>query len=279
MNDRKSLGYLALKDKICGLIMVPTNDSVESKSKSKRIITVICLETLRIFSNVEPAEAKDNCGIEGFTVIAPISRPAQNSRKYFDSRSARKPNGGSPGGGGPNQDPNSGSAASSSSNKTPKAIPGVVNYGLGSRSKMKTKKEKALEKLKRELKESIKEEKKINALRRERGKGNITLIIKDGVRFFALNDQLRDKFHHATDLNSPIPKTLIDGELTRLANPSLHRERLQVFRNKKILPDAYVEQYGQSLRLHVLDPSTRVIEGTLGTHREARGGPPRIDRY
>ena len=44
--------------------------------------------------------------------------------------------------------------------------------------------------MKRELKESIQEEDKINAQRKKQGKASITLIIKDGIRFFAPNDQL-----------------------------------------------------------------------------------------
>ena len=93
------------------------------------------------------------------------------------------------------------------------------------------------------------------------------------------NDQLRDKYHHAPDLNSPIPGTLGDAELARLSNPSLYRERLETFRNREILPEAYVEQYGRDLRFHVLDPDTKIIEGTLGANLEANGGPPKIEGY
>ena len=93
------------------------------------------------------------------------------------------------GGSGVNENPSSGSdAGSCSSNPTSKAAPEVMNYGLG--SPPKTKKQKALEKMKRELKESIEEEDKINAQRKKEGKASLTLIIKDGIRFFAFNDQL-----------------------------------------------------------------------------------------
>ncbi len=279
LDDRKLLGYPALKDTRCGIKLVFISDSVESKSK--RIIVVICLEMLLIFGNVEPAGAKDNWflpGAEGFT--APISRPGQSSRGYSDSRPAKGASGQNPAGGGSggNQNPSSGSdAGSCSSNPTPKAAPEVMNYGLG--SPPKTKKQKALEKMKRELKESIQEEDKINAQRKKQGKASITLIIKDGIRFFAPNDQVWDKYHHAPDLDSPIPGTLVDGELARLADPILYRERLETFRNKEVLPDAYVEQYGRDLRFHVLDPDTKIIEGTLGANREANGGPPKIEGY
>lgn len=97
------------------------------------------------------------------------------------------------------------------------------------------------------------------------------MIIKNGIKFFVPNDQLRDKYHHAPDLDSPIPRTLVEGELARLADPSLYRERLETFRNKEVLTDAYVEQYGRDLRLHVLDPYTKIIKGTLGGNHEANG--------
>lgn len=105
------------------------------------------------------------------------------------------------------------------------------------------------------------------------------LLIKDGIRLFATRDQLRDKYHHAPNLGSPIPATLGNGELARLADPSLHRERLETFRNKEVLPEAYVEQYGRDLRSHVLDPDTIMIKGTLGANRQAKGGPPKIEGY
>jgi hypothetical protein len=164
-------------------------------------------------------------------------------------------NGQNPGQGGGNSNPGSGSEAGScSSNPTPKATPEVIHYD----SPPKTKNKKALEKMERELKESIEEEDKLNAQRKKEGKESITLIIKDGIRLFAPNDPLRDKFHHAPDLDSPIPGTLGDAELARLADPSLYRERLQTFRNRKILPETYVEQYGRYLKLHVLDPNTKI---------------------
>ena len=279
LDDQKLLGYPALKDTRCGIKLVFISDSVESKSKI--IIVVICLEMLLVFGNVEPAGAKDNWflpGAEGFT--APISRPGQSSREYFDGKPARGASrqNSAGGGSGGNPNPSNGSdAGSCSSNPTPKAAPEVMIHGLG--SPPKTKKQKALEKMERELKESIQEEDKINSQRKKQGKASITLIIKDSVRFFAPHDQLRDKYHHAPDLDSPIPGTLVDGELARLADPSLYRERLETFRNKEVLPDAYVEQYGRDLRLHVLDPDTKIIKGTLGANCESNGGPTKIEGY
>ena len=143
----------------------------------------------------------------------------------------------------------------------------------------KTKEQKALEKKKRELKESIDAEKELNAYREKLGKSKVTVIIKDGKRFFATHDQLRDKFHHARALGSPIPKKLRNGELTRLANPNLHQERLRTFRNREILPEAFVSMSGRRLRSHVLDGNTKVIKGTLGANREARGGALKIEGY
>jgi len=215
--------------------------------------------------------AKDTSGnffAQGLTPSLP-RRPSSTG-----SQTATGMNGQNPGQGGGGSGSEAGSC---SSNPTPKATPEVMNYGLG--SPPKTKKQKALEKMKQELKESIEEEDKLNAQRKKQGKASITLIIKDGIRFFAPNDQLRDKYHHAPDLNSPIPGTLSDAELARLSNPSLYRERLETFRNREILPEAYVEQYGRDLRFHVLDPDTKIIEGTLGANMEANGGPSKIQGY
>ena len=94
--------------------------------------------------------------------------------------------------------------------------------------------------MERELEESIQEKDKLNAQRKKEGKENITLIIKGGIRLWVLNDQLRDKFHHVANLDSPIPGTLDDAEFARLADPSLLRERLAIFRNREILPQVYV---------------------------------------
>ena len=139
-----------------------------------------------------------------------------------------------------------------------------MQYGL--RFSPKIKKQKALKKMKRELKKSIQEEYKINAQRKKQWKSSITLIIKGDIRFFAPNDQLQDKYHHAPDLDSPISRTLVNSELDRLLNLSLYRERLKIFWNREVLPEAYVEQYGWDFRLHVLDPDTKITEGTLGTN-------------
>lgn len=113
------------------------------------------------------------------------------------------------------------------------------------------------------MKESIEAEKELNASREKLGKSKVTVIIKDGRQFFAPHDQLRDKFHHARDLGSPIPKKLGKGELNRVSNPNLHQERLKTFRNREILPEAFVSMSGRRLRSHVLDVNTKVIEGTL----------------
>jgi hypothetical protein len=98
------------------------------------------------------------------------------------------------------------------------------------------------------------------------------------VKLFADHDQLRKKFYHAKDVNSPIPKKLANGELERLANNSIIKERLKAFTDKKILPDSYVDIDGKLLREHLLDPNTIKIEGTLGANRDLRtnGKIPKI---
>ena len=256
-------------------VLLIRNLLLNGKGKSKKITVVICLGVLIILGNVEPAEAKDNwflLGAEGFTPS--ICSPSRSSHGYSGSTLATRASGQNPSGGGNGGNSNAGSEAGScSSNPTSKSIPKVIHSGLG--SPQKTKKQKALEKMKRELEESIREEDKLNAQR----KSKITLIIKDGIKFFAPNDQLRDKYHHAPDLDSPIPGTLGDAELARLADPIFYRERLDTFQNREILPEAYVEQYGRDLRLHVLDPDTKIIKGTLGANREAKDGTPKIEGY
>ena len=78
-------------------------------------------------------------------------------------------NGQNPGQGGGSSNPGSGSNPDSYSlNPTPKCRPEVVNHGLGLGSAPKTKKQKALEKMRQELKESIEEEKKLNAQRKKK---------------------------------------------------------------------------------------------------------------
>jgi hypothetical protein len=103
--------------------------------------------------------------------------------------------------------------------------------------------------MKGEFEESIKEEEKINAKLKKQGKGTITL--RDGIRFFAPNDQLQDNFHYAPDFDSPVPETLGYEELNLLSDPSFDRERLDTFRNREILPESYVEQHGRNLRSHI----------------------------
>ena len=136
----------------------------------------------------------------------------------------------------------------------------------------KIKKEKALE-------ESIKEEKVLNKERKKRGLSKATLAIKDGERFFTEHNKVRDKFQHARDLGAPIPRALTKGRLERLANPNLYKERLTTFRDKKILPDAVVSMSAKKIRSHILDPNTRIIEGTYGANRESRTGQAKVEGF
>ena len=105
---------------------------------------------------------KDTSGnffADGFKPFLP-RRPSSTG-----SQTATVMNGQNPGQGGGNSNPGSGSEAGScSSNPTPKATPEVINYVLV--SPPKTKNQKALEKMERELKESIEEEDKLNAQRK-----------------------------------------------------------------------------------------------------------------
>lgn len=40
-----------------------------------------------------------------------------------------------------------------------------------------------------------------------------------------------------------------------------------------------MKQYGRDLRFHVLDPDTKIIEGTLGANREAKDGTSKVNGY
>ena len=68
VNDRKKLGYKALKDTNCGIklvlitdsaVLIIKNFSLNLKNKSKRIVVVISLASVVWFSNLESAEAID----------------------------------------------------------------------------------------------------------------------------------------------------------------------------------------------------------------------------
>ena len=266
LHDRKSLGYPAVKDTKCGVFL---NDLMTSES----IMVVILV--LLIFRNIEPepAVARNSWEVEALTTPSPNPSPSQNSREYFKPT---RQNSGSNGGGSSPSPAND--AGTCSSGLTPKAAPEPVNYGLGFQQP-KTKKQQSLEKVKQELKESIQEENRINRQREKRGRVFVTLAIKDNMRFFMRNDQLRDKYYHALDLKLKVPETLADGKLSRLGNSELYEERLRTLRDKTILPEAYVLEYGRKLRLHILDPTTQVIEGTFGKNREMSGGLARIQGY
>ena len=83
--------------------------------------------------------------------------------------------------------------------------------------------EEGKEKSKEDFEKSIQEEAKINERRKKSGKGLLTVIFKGDLKLLAENDDLRDKFHHARDVDSPLPHTFSDEKLTRLSNPNLYK--------------------------------------------------------
>lgn len=183
---------------------------------------------------------------------------------------------GGPGGGGggrPDIGPKIGDSGLNLNNK--KAVLGSEYY----ESKFKSEEQRDLEKRQRELKQALEEEAKINAERDRKGKGRVTLIIKNGVRLFVENDQLRDKFHHAPDLNTKLPKTLSYAELNRLSQGHLHKERIETFRDRDILPEENVVGFGKDLRRHVSHPATILIEGTFGENSDKAGKFKKIEGY
>lgn len=139
--------------------------------------------------------------------------------------------------------------------------------------------DEGVETAKEELEKSIKEEAKLNQQREKYGRGRLTAICKGELKLFAENSQLRDKFHHAPALDSPIPPTLGIQELNRLSNSKLYEERLKVFRNEEILPETDVKQLGRDLRFAVLSPDTIIKKGTFGANLEAAGVSKKIPGY
>ena len=107
------------------------------------------------------------------------------------------------------------------------------------------------------------------------GQNLVTVIIKDGKNWFAPNKKLRDKFYHAPDLNSPIPETFDFNYFTNLDYPV----KLEYLRNQNNLPEIYVQQFGRDLRLHMLDPNTRIFPGTWGANFERTTGIPKTQGY
>jgi len=104
LQNQKLLSYTALEDTSCGIKLALITDStilfirsfpLSGKSKSKRIMVVICLvvlficlEVLLISGNASSTEAKDNWflpEVEG----SPIPKSVQSYRRYSDSRPAR----------------------------------------------------------------------------------------------------------------------------------------------------------------------------------------------
>lgn len=102
--------------------------------------------------------------------------------------------------------------------------------------------------MKRELLESILREKEINADRARTGRPYVTVMILDGSTHFFPDNIIRDKFHHALDLNSPLPPGMTRAELKELAKNHNRKKRLEVFRDRKRLPDQYVRRLAQAYR-------------------------------
>lgn len=162
LHDRQLLGYAALKDTRCGIELLFISDLVERQIKI--IIFIFLLEAATWFGNPEPANANDSWfslpGAQGFTMTAPLNSPRHSGHGAHSGGN----------GNGPNRNSNVGNDSSNPS--TPKQM----NHGLASPAK--TKKQK--------------KEDKINAQRRKEGKPPITVMIRDDLRFFAENEQLRD---------------------------------------------------------------------------------------
>ena len=135
----------------------------------------------------------------------------------------------------------------------------------------KSKNETKEEKMKRELAESKKREKEINSKRKD--KPYVTVMVLDGANYFYPDNIMRDKFHHALDLNTPLPPGMSRSELKELAKNHNHKKRLEVFRDRNRLPDEYVRQLAQEYRRRGL-LGCKSKPGTMGANLQRRGGPP-----
>lgn len=210
----------------------------------------------------------------------PVTTPSVNPYRNVPKLAGSNPAGGGGGGGAADYEDQCPAP------KKEKSEPSNYDYLSSSSSKKKKKSaeqceldEKGKETAKKDFEKAIKEESKLNERRRKAGRGLLTVIFKGDLKLLAENDHLRDKFHHSPDLGSPLPATLSIKELARLSNPSLYEERLETFRNREILPETYVEQYGRDLRFEILSPDTKVKPGTFGANSEAKGRSKKIPGY
>lgn len=165
-----------------------------------------------------------------------------------------------------------------SSNSTLKPPPELQDYSLSS-SPFKSKRQQVLEQIRQELVEAMEEEDRLNYERSMKNRSEITVSIKNGLVLYAIHDQLRDKYHHAPDLNSKLPESLNKSELIRLADKNNYKERLATFRDREVLPEQYVKQYGCDLRRYIIHPNTKMIKGSFGQNMEATNGTSRRQGY
>lgn len=201
-------------------------------------------------------------GADAFPVSTNIAPTRKNGQTCLSSGNG-SPNPGS--GNGADYDP-----ALSSSKGLFKRAP-----DLSYRFVQKSKKQKEKEKMLPDLRDSIRQEEKINKKRKELGLPPITFIIKESYRFIVKQEQSRDKFYHAPDVKTKLPSTFDLEHAKKLP----YKERLTYLRDRSVLPEEYNRQHGKDIRRHVLNPRTETIEETINANRYSKK-PERIEeRY
>ena len=242
LQDRKLLGYPALKDTSCGIKLVLITDS--TVLQSKRIMVVIFLEVLIVFGNVKPADAKDNgflTGADAWSNKPSISRPLRRNYGLFDSKTTSSSSGE------PKKDPYSNSEINSDSNENRPKSTNLEHhfYSQEETSDDETEDECPLSEESNRIK---------------------TGVTKDGTFVHVEASKMRDKSHHIDDF---IDLKDLEGKFNIDYVKTLsYEDRLEYVRNKDNLPDELVYQMQDEVLEFFTDPETVLVPGFLGKYKE-----------
>jgi len=251
LDDRKLLGYPALKDTSCGIKLVLITDStvllirnlpLNVKDKSKIIMVVICLGVLLIFGNAESVEAKDNGflpGAEGFT--PPISRPLRRNYGLFDSKTPSSSSGE------PKKDPYSNSEINSDSNENRPKSTNLEHHFYSQ--------------------EEISDDETEDECPLSEESNRIKIgVTKDGTFVHVEASKMRDKSHHIDDfIDLKDLKGKFDINYVKTLS---YEDRLEYVRNKDNLSDELVYQMQDEVLEFFTDPETILVPGFLGKYKE-----------
>lgn len=236
--------------------------SIDSDIKGlKRFVLSVKLALIIIFSLSSPVDAKDSGFLPGADGFAPPpSRPAPSNSGYFGSKTTSSSSGA------PKKDPNGNGTSQNPGMK--KDSQATSHHHLFATSKKKNKQCSLKEEQKRKSRQAEKE------LKNKRGKRIKAIIAQKSDRRYFLGDaQARDKFLHAPDFGVKVPESF---DLEHAKSLS-YQDRLKYLRDRTVLPEETVREFQEALRDHVLEASTKEIEGTFGANREARNGTPKTN--